>query len=91
MNRKNIYAFTETTAPSYPGFISLNQEESGAYSIAVRNRGHGGSSIAVIEMSGDELEAMARNILAHLGVGTPATDSGWADLGQAFETKESGQ
>ena len=68
MNRKNIYAFTETTAPSYPGFISINQEDDGRRTVAVRNRGQGGNSIAVIQMPPHELEAMARGILAHLGI-----------------------
>lgn len=63
--RKNVHAHTETGA-SYPGYISINQEENGAHSVAVRNRG--GNVAASIEMNRDQLEAMARDIFAHLGV-----------------------
>ena len=68
--RTNVHAHTETGA-SRPGYISINQEESGACFVAVRNRG--GKTTASIEMNPDQLEAMARDILKHLGVNiTPA-------------------
>lgn len=66
--RKNIFAFTETSAPSYPGYISVNREEDGRHTVAVRNRGQGGNTVAVIEMPPAELEALARGILAHLEI-----------------------
>lgn len=78
--RKNIFAYTEASAPSYPGYISVNQEEDGRHTVAVRNRGQGGNTVAVIEMNPDELEALARGIFAHLGV-----DLSMADLSQTFD------
>lgn len=68
MNRKTVFAFTETSAPSYPGYISVNQEEDGRHTVAVRNRGQGGNTVAVIDMPPAELEALARGILAHLEI-----------------------
>lgn len=66
--RKHIHAFTETGAPSFPGFISLNQEADGRHTVVVRSRGNGGNTLAVITMPPEEMEAMARAILAHRGV-----------------------
>lgn len=61
--RKNIHAFTECGHTAYPGYISVNQEEMGMCTIAARNRG--GANVAVVIMTAEQLQAMARDILAH--------------------------
>lgn len=67
--RKNVHAFTETGTASYPGYISVNQEEDGRYTVAVRTRG--GNVPSVIEMNRDQLEALHADVGAHLAATAP--------------------
>lgn len=70
--RTNVHAFTETGATSYPGYISVNQEEDGRITVAVRTRG--GNVPAVIDMNRDQLEAMYADVGAYLAATAPAPE-----------------
>lgn len=64
----NIHAFTELHT-DYPAYISINRDESGQHSITVRRRGNGGRDMAKIELSPEQLESLAIDVLAHLHQG----------------------
>lgn len=63
--RKNIAAFTETNyTGSYPAYISINREENNTISIIARERGHDGNKSVRMEISEEELLALAEAILS---------------------------
>jgi len=53
---RNIYAHTNTTSP-YPGYVSLNDEGDGNYSLTVRSNGNPAARVMVLDP--DQLAAMA--------------------------------
>lgn len=61
----NIYAYTEQSN-EYPAYISINRDESGRHTVTVRSRGNGGRDTATIEMSPQQLESLATELLADL-------------------------
>lgn len=69
---KNIHAFTETNAPSYPGYISIN-EEAGRLSVSVRTRG--GQVPSLVEMNRDQLEAMHKDVGTYLAASAPVVEA----------------
>lgn len=62
---KNLHAYTEP-GHEYPAYISINQDEHGAYFITVRSRGQMGFQIGSVEMTEDNLRKMAEDTLASL-------------------------
>lgn len=65
MERKNIAAFTESTAEAYPGYVSINRESDGhTYTITVRERGHGGKKSATLEIQDADLLSLGVGIVA---------------------------
>lgn len=66
--RQNIHAFTQIKyVGGYPGYISVNKEDDGKYSVAVRSEGCGGNQLSQLDMDRDQLEALANSIKNHLG------------------------
>lgn len=48
--RENLYAYTELTTTSYPGYVSLNKDEMGKVFLTIRSRGQEvGQTIEVAE------------------------------------------
>lgn len=66
--RKNIFAHTDTGA-SNPGYISVNEEDDGRITVALRS--NGAQVPSVIELSRDELANLAANAGAYLEATAP--------------------
>lgn len=82
----NIHAFTEAHH-DYPAYISINRDEAGKYSITVRSRGNDGRDMAKIELSPEQLESLAADVLAYLcqgetWMGDPAVPNGPGEPGR---------
>lgn len=65
-DRKNIAAFTEG-ANHYPGYVSINRESDGRYTITVRERGHDGTKVATVHIPPEALQVLAADTLTNLG------------------------
>ena len=59
----NIHAFTEQSN-DYPAYISINRDETGKHTVTVRSRGDGGRNVATIELTPQQLEALATDVVA---------------------------
>lgn len=59
----NIHAYTEQSN-DYPAYISINRDETGKHTITVRSRGNGGRDVATIELTPQQLEALATDVIA---------------------------
>lgn len=67
MTGKNVYAYTQLSPTSYPGFISVNvPHNSELVFITVRTPGSFGTQVASVPVPDDRLEEFARALLAHL-------------------------
>lgn len=62
MNRKNIHAYT-APGHDFPAVLSVNIEGPGRISIMVRSQGNGGRNIATIEISPEQAEALACDLM----------------------------
>lgn len=67
--RKNIFAHTDIGA-SNPGYISVNEEDDGRVTVAVRS--NGAQVPSAIELPRDELANLAVGIGAYLEATAPA-------------------
>ena len=63
---KNIHAYTEGGTPSYPGYISVNEDEHGKASVTVRSQGNAGRNVATVGLTDECLQKLADDINAHL-------------------------
>lgn len=61
----NIHAYTENHN-NYPAYVSVNRIEETKHTLTVRSRGHGGSQVGTIELSLDQMEQMAVDMLAEV-------------------------
>ena len=60
----NIFAHTEATPEGgYPAYVSINRDDQGRHTIAVRSRGNGGRDVATIEVSEAVLARLAVALL----------------------------
>lgn len=59
----NIHAYTEQSN-DYPAYISINRDETGRHTVTVRSRGDGGRNVATIELTPEQLEALATDVVA---------------------------
>lgn len=59
----NIHAYTEQSN-DYPAYISINRDEKGTHTVTVRSRGDGGRNVATIELTPQQLEALATDVIA---------------------------
>ena len=66
MAAKHVFAHTPTNFPSYPPFVNIRREDGGRHLLTVREAGHDGLRVAQMELSPEELEAMAAAIMDHL-------------------------
>ena len=66
--RKNIFAYTN--GASNPGYISVNEEDDGRVTVAVRS--NGAQVPSAIELPRDELANLAAGIGAYLEATAPA-------------------
>jgi hypothetical protein len=66
MTSKNIFAFTDTRQPSFPGYVSLNECYDKIVRMTVRTEGHNGALVGTCAMSDAELELLAVQILLYL-------------------------
>lgn len=67
MTAKHVYAYTQTDAKSYPGYISLNvPADSKHVFITVRTPGSFGTQVASVPLPDDRLEELGNAILAHI-------------------------
>jgi hypothetical protein len=46
--QENLYAFTECTGKSYPGYVSLNRQPDGSITLTVRSPGNEGRDCGTI-------------------------------------------
>ncbi len=60
---KNIHAYTEPGS-DYPAYVSINRDKQGKHTITVRRRG--GFAIGDIELTPEQLEALATDVLDYL-------------------------
>ena len=67
MERKNIAAFTEATAESYPAYVSINREADGTIKLTARERGHGGEKQVTLEIPQRALYDLAVDTLESIG------------------------
>jgi len=66
---KTIHAHTETGA-SHPGYVNISEQDDGAITVTVRNRGQANAS--TITLDRDQLAALGADVAAFL---TPAGDT----------------
>lgn len=60
---KTIHAHTETGA-SYPGYVNISEQDGGAITVTVRNRGQANAS--TITLDRDQLAALGADVAAFL-------------------------
>ena len=58
----NIHAYTEQSN-DYPAYISINRDETGKHTVTVRSRGDGGRNVVTIELTPEQLEALATDVI----------------------------
>lgn len=62
--RTNLFAYTETIpTDGYVGYVSLNQEEDGSVTMAVRSPGNGGSHLACLKLPPDVRAKLGATLL----------------------------
>lgn len=67
MAAKHLYAYTQVTPNSYPGYISVNQPpDSEHVFLTVRTPGSFGTQVASLPVPDDRLEELAKALLAHV-------------------------
>jgi len=88
MTHKNIFAYTATTQSPYPGYVSINDDEDGSYSITVRSPGNGGRDIGQVIVSSELLASMATAIQQHqLNTSSASIQSPSAQADQRIEAE----
>ena len=67
----NLHAYTES-GHDYPAYISINCDDASKHTITVRSRGDAGRNVGVIEVSPEQLETLACDLLDALNKPAPA-------------------
>ena len=62
---RNLHAYTEPGA-DYPAYISINRHADGRLTVTVRSRGNSGQDVGVIELTPEQLEQAATDVLGSL-------------------------
>lgn len=60
--RYNIHAFTEMSN-DYPAYISISRDDAGKHTVTVRSAGNGGRDTVTIELTQQQLKALADDVL----------------------------
>ncbi len=58
-----IFAYTEPTVPSYPGYINVSEQPDGSVLVTVRERGSAGTRSVSLVVPKDAMRDMAEHLL----------------------------